>query len=193
MTRTARIPHLTVPYTEEVEAALAVMHPKSSPIDPLKLFRTMARNLPLGAAMSQLGPYMLGRSANFDMRSREIVIDRLTARCKCEYEWGVHVAAYAHRVGLTEDQVYSIVHGSATDDCWDVKDSAIVAMVDELHDIGHVTDATWTTLSEHFGENGLMELLVLAGWYHAISFLANGARVELEDWAPRFPLKRETA
>lgn len=193
MTRTARIPHLTVPYTKEVEAALAVMHPKSSPIDPLKLFRTMARNLPLGAAMSQLGPYMLGRSANFDMRSREIVIDRVTARCKCEYEWGVHVAAYAHRVGLTEDQVYSIVHGSATDDCWDVKDSAIVAMVDELNDTGHVTDATWKSLSAHFDENGLMELLVLAGWYHAISFLANGARVELEDWAPRFPLKRETA
>jgi alkylhydroperoxidase family enzyme len=193
MTLTARISQLTAPYTEEVEAALAVMHPKSSPVDPLKLFRTMARNLPLSAAISQLGPYMLGRSANFDMRSREIVIDRVTARCKCEYEWGVHVAAYAHRVGLTEDQVYSIVHGSAFDDCWDVKDSAIVAMVDELHDAGHVTDATWASLSAHFDENGLMELFVLAGWYHAISFLANGARVELEDWAPRFPVKCETA
>jgi alkylhydroperoxidase family enzyme len=193
MTLTARIPHLTAPYTPAVEVALAVMHPKSSPVDPLKLFRTMARNLPLGAAMSQLGPYMLGRTANFDMRSREIAIDRVTARCKCEYEWAVHVAGYAHRVGLTEDQVYSIVHGSASDDCWDVKDRAIVAMVDELHDTGHVTDATWTSLSAHFDENGLMEMLVLVGWYHAISFLANGARVELEDWAPRFPVKRETA
>jgi hypothetical protein len=28
-------------------------------------------------------------------------------------------------------------------------------------------------------------LFLLAGWYHAISFAANAARVEPEDWAPR--------
>ena len=185
-----RIPHLVPPYLPEVEAALAIMHPKNSPVEPLKLFRTMARNLPLGAAMAQLGPYMLGRSANFDMRSREIVIDRVTAQCNCEYEWAVHVAGYAKRVGLTEDQIYSIVHGSGEDSCWDAKDGGLITMVDELHSNGHVTDATWAALSAHFDEKGLMELLVLTGWYHAISFLANGARVELEDWAPRFPVKR---
>jgi hypothetical protein len=27
---------------------------------------------------------------------------------------------------------------------------------------------------------------MLCGWYHAISFTANGARVALEDGAPRF-------
>jgi alkylhydroperoxidase family enzyme len=193
MANSTRIAHLTPPYSPEVEAALGVMHPKNSPVEPLKLFRTMARNLPLGAAMSELGPYMLGRSANFDMRSREIVIDRVTARCNCEYEWAVHVAGYAKRVGLSEEHIYSIVHGCASDPCWDAKDGALLTMVDELHETGHVTDATWSALAAHFNENALLELLVLAGWYHAISFLANGARVELEDWAPRFPEMRETA
>jgi alkylhydroperoxidase family enzyme len=186
----ARIPHLVPPYDAEVEAALAVMHPKGSPVEPLKLFRTMARDLPLGAAMSQLGPYMLGRNAGFDMRTREIVINRVTALCDCEYEWGVHVAGYAHRVGLTDDQIYSIVHGKGIDSCWDAKDRAVIDMCDELHDTGHVSDATWAALSQHFEEKALIELPVLAGWYHAISFLANAARVELEGWAPRFPAKR---
>ena len=189
----SRITHLCPPYRPQVQAALAVMHPKNSPVEPLKLFRTIARNLPLGAAMSQLGPYMLGRSANFDMRSREIVIDRVTARCHCEYEWAVHVKGFAHRVGLTAEQIYSTVHGSATDTCWDNKDAALIAMVDELHDSGRVTDVTWSTLASHFSENALMELLILAGWYHAISFLANGAQVKLEHWAPRFPDKREAS
>ena len=192
MSTSSRIPHLTPPYTPEVRVALAVMHPKNSPVEPLKLFRTMARNLPLGASMTHLGPYMLSKHANFDMRSREIVIDRVTARCNCEYEWAVHVAGYAQRVGLSEEQIYSTVHGSGSDPCWDAKDRAIIAMVDELHDTGHVSDETWTALSAHFDEPGLMELLVLAGWYHAISFLANGARVELEEWAPRFPARRES-
>ena len=30
-------------------------------------------------------------------------------------------------------------------------------------------------------------LMVLAGWYHAIAFVANGARVPLEAWGARFP------
>lgn len=186
----ARISHLNPPYSAPVEAALSVMHPRNSPVDPLKLFRTMARNLPLGSAMAQLGPYMLGRSANFDMRSREIVIDRVTARCGCEYEWGVHVAGYAKRVDLTEEQIYATVHGDAGDPCWSEKDAALVAMVDQLHDTGQVSDEVWNRLADHFSEDGLMELLVLTGWYHAISFLANGAQVELEEWAPRFPAMR---
>ena len=189
----ARIAHVQPPYDNVIGAALSVMHPKNSAVDPLKLFRTMAADLPLAAAMSELGRYMLGRTNNFDLRSREIVIDRVTARCDCEYEWGVHVAGYAARVDLSEDQVYSLVYGTSIDPCWQGKDRSLIAMVDELHDSGFVTDATWNELATYFDENGLIELLVLAGWYHAISFLANGVRVELEAWAPRFPAKRDVA
>jgi hypothetical protein len=35
------------------------------------------------------------------LRDRAIVIDRACARCGSEYEWGVHVALFAARVGLT--------------------------------------------------------------------------------------------
>ena len=31
-----------------------------------------------------------------------------------------------------------------------------------------------------------LDLMMLAGWYHAISFTANGARVACEDGVPRF-------
>jgi hypothetical protein len=31
-----------------------------------------------------------------------------------------------------------------------------------------------------------MDLVLLCGWYHAISFLARSARVDLEPFAPRF-------
>ena len=41
-------------------------------------------------------------------------------------------------------------------------------------------------LARLFREEQLLDLLMLAGWYHAISFTANGARVACEDGAPRF-------
>lgn len=189
-----RIAHLVPPYGEAEAQALSRMMPKDSPVEPLKLFRTFARNLPFAAAMGPLGGYMLSRGrdggAGYDVRSRELVIDRVTARCGCEYEWGVHIASYARRAELTDEQVYSTVHGGPADACWDERDSAILTMVDELHDTGTLTDATFAALAAHFDEALIIELLALAGWYHAISYVANGARTELEDWAPRFPERR---
>jgi hypothetical protein len=37
-----------------------------------------------------------------------------------------------------------------------------------------------------FREEQLLDLLMLCGWYHAVSFTANGAQVSCEDGAPRF-------
>ena len=39
-------------------------------------------------------------------------------------------------------------------------------------------------VSAHFTEPQLLDLLALAGWYHAIAYLARGARVPLEPGAP---------
>lgn len=184
---TVRIPHLSPPYEPDVEAAVARMMPKDRGVDPLKLFRTFVRNLSFTQAMGPLGGYMLSRHAAFDLRSREIVIDRVCARCECEYEWGVHIASYQKKAELTEAQVYATVHGDSTSECWDARDAALIAMVDELHDTGKLSDALFSKLAEHFDNNQIMELLALSGWYHAISYMANGMGVELEDWAPRFP------
>ena len=195
MTSLPRIAHLEPPYEEAEAQALARMMPKDSPVEPLKLFRTFALNLPFARAMGPLGGYLLSRGLNggagYDVRSRELVIDRVTARCGCEYEWGVHIASYARRAELTDEQIYSTVHGGPDDACWSARDRAILSMVDELHDTGTLTDAAFAALRTHFDEARIVELLALAGWYHAISYVANGARTQREDWAPRFPERRQ--
>ena len=194
MDREPRIKHLVAPYGEAEAQALTRMMPKDSSVEPLKLFRTFARNLRFSAAMGPLGGYMLSRGrdsgAGFDLRSRELVIDRVTARCGCEYEWGVHIASYARKAELTDEQIYSTVHGAPSDPCWDARDRAVLTMVDELHDTGGLSDETFEALAAHFDEALLIELFVLAGWYHAISYVANGARTEFETWAPRFLERR---
>ena len=47
--------------------------------------------------------------------------------------------------------------------------------------------ATWNALAEHYDEAQLVELVALAGQYHAVSFMANALGVEREDAAERFP------
>lgn len=180
-----RIQPLTPPFEPEAEERLSRMTPPGT--EPIGLFRTMARNLALAESIEGIGGHLLSRRLSVGVREREIVIDRVTARCGCEYEWGVHVAFFADRAGLTKEQVRSLTHGGADDDCWDEgRDRLLIRMADALHDDGNVGDALFEELQAEFEEHQLLDLFMLTGWYHAISFLANGAGVDLEAGAPRF-------
>jgi alkylhydroperoxidase family enzyme len=180
-----RIEPLSPPYDQVAGPLLESMMPAGT--DPIVLFRTFARNPTMTAAMRGWGSYELGRDLSLSMRQRELIIDRTCALCRCEYEWGVHVAFFAERVGLDAAQVRSIVHGDAGDECWtDPAEVALLRAVDELHETSDVGDDCWAELERHITPEQALDLLLLAGWYHAISYAANGARVALEPGAPRF-------
>ena len=181
----SRLQPLGPPYEPDVEERLSAMMPPGIP--PILLFRTFARNLPMAAAMDGWGRYELSKSLSLTPRDREIVIDRTTARCGCEYEWGVHVAFFAERAGLSSVQISSLTCGDATDPCWGQdRDRLLIEAVDALHDAADVSDVLWHRLADEFSDAQLLDLFLLCGWYHAISFAANAGRVPLEDGAPRF-------
>ena len=183
--QTPRIAPLEPPFEPAVAEQLRSMMPPGVP--PIALFRTFARNSSMAAAMQPWGRHQLGRSFAVGLREREIVIDRTCARCGCEYEWGVHVAFFAARAGLDSAQVTSLTHGGPGDTCWtEGSERLLIRLVDELHDSSDVSEALWQELRGQYDEAQLLDLLLLCGWYHAISFTARAARVPLEDGAPTF-------
>jgi alkylhydroperoxidase family enzyme len=180
---TPRIKPLSEPYTPQVAERLkALMRGKDQ--EPIRLFRTFVHNPPMAAGLNAWGRYYFSQQLSLTMRERELVIDRTTARCGCDYEWGVHIAFYGERVELTRDQIRSIAHGKASDPCWDTHDALVIETVDALHDTATIDDELWGRLAGDFTNAQLLDLTLLSGWYHAISFAANAARVEPEDWAP---------
>jgi alkylhydroperoxidase family enzyme len=157
-------------------------------IPPLLIFRTMHRNPDLADAIHPAGRYILG-AGKLEQRHRELLILRTCARCGAEYEWGVHAAVFPQRVGLTTDQVaatYSLDPGAGSS-VFEAADAAVLAAADELHDDAVIGDATWDALSLHLDEEQRLELLLVCGFYHFISYLARSARIELEPWQARFP------
>jgi 4-carboxymuconolactone decarboxylase len=50
-----------------------------------------------------------------------------------------------------------------------------------------VSDPTWTALSQHFDDEQMVELLVLAGYYRMISGFLNSAGVQLDEGVPGWP------
>jgi hypothetical protein len=180
-----RIDPVHPPYPPEVAARLEAMMPPGDP--PILLFRTLVRNPTMITAMGGWGGYELSKRLSLSLRDREILIDRTCARCGCEYEWGVHVAYFAERAGLTGPQISSLTHGAAADPCWaDERDRLLIEAADALHDRAEIGDDLWHRLARLFTAEQLLDLLMLCGWYHAISFTASSARVAREDGAPRF-------
>lgn len=135
--------------------------------------------------MRPLGAALLG-STTVAPRDRELIILRTCARLGAEYEWGVHVSAFAAAVGLTDAEVAATCAPLATHP-WQAGDAELLALADELHDTGRVSDALWSALAASRGAPELLELVTLAGFYHLISFVANAAAVDHEPWAARFP------
>ena len=180
-----RINPVHPPYEGDVGDRLEAMMPAGVP--PILLLRTFVKNLPMAEAMGGWGSYELNKQLSLSIRDREIVIDRTCARCGCEYEWGVHVLFFAERVGLTSTQITSLTHGGSDDRCWSSpRDSVLIDAADALHDMSCIDDGLWERLSKVRTEAEILDLLMLTGWYHAISFVANGVELEMEPGAPRF-------
>jgi len=177
----ARIAPLTPPYPEPVQAALDRVMPPG--VAPLTLFRTLAVNQRVFLRVMAGG--LLDRGT-LTLREREIVIDRTCARCGSEYEWGVHVAFFAERVGLGPDQIAATAaRGPA--EAFPPRERLLLALVDALHDQARVDEALWTSLRAEWSAEQLIELVALVGFYHLISFVTNTFRIPLEPYAARFP------
>jgi len=150
----------------------------------LILFRVMAGHARAweklrGASLLDRGPLSL--------REREIVIDRTCALNACEYEWGVHVTAFAAAAELTDTQIRATVLEQANAPCWSQAEQAMLAAVDALQQRSTLDDAEFKALSAHYDNDKILEIIQLCGVYRMVSYLANGLALPLEQRAARFP------
>ena len=181
-----RIQPLQAPFAPAIGELLQKMNPPGAS-EVLALFRVLAVNPKLTERMMGTGGYFLGKSALLSLREREVVIHRVCARCGAEYEWGVHVASFAQAAGFGADEIAALCAQPPAVDQLGERDALLVRMADELHDTSTIGEALWREMAAHWEPPQLLELLMLAGWYRAISYVCNAARVPLESWQARFP------
>jgi alkylhydroperoxidase family enzyme len=177
----SRIAPLQPPYEPEIQGQFDRIM-RGAP--PLMLFRVLAGN-PRAWEKFRAGG-LLDRGP-LSLREREIVIDRTTALTKCEYEWGVHVTAFAEAAHLTEEQVHATVLGATDAPCWSAAEQALLATVDALHHRATLSDTEFDALSAHYDDAKILEIILLCGFYRTVSYLANGLDLPLETSAARFP------
>jgi alkylhydroperoxidase family enzyme len=177
----SRIAPLEPPYEAEIQGHFDRIM-RGAP--PLTLFRVVASN---ARAWEKFRAGSLLDRGPLTLREREIVIDRTCALTRCEYEWGVHVAAFAKAAQLTEPQIRATVLDGAQAPCWSAPEQVLIATVDALHLRATLSDDEFKALSAHYDDAKIFEIILLCGFYRTVSYLANGLDLPLEANAARFP------
>lgn len=182
-----RIAPIASPYTEEVSASFAKLMPPG--MEPLKLFRTLAHN-PRVLRRIQRGGLL--DPGSISLRLRELVILRTCSLCGADYEWGVHAALFAAAAQL-DDGALAATCADTTDREWTEQEHLVLRMCDELHTSSTICDALWAELGAAFEKTQLIELVTLAGLYHAVSFVVNATEVDPESWSRSVPRREAGA
>jgi 4-carboxymuconolactone decarboxylase len=91
-----------------------------------------------------------------------------------QFEWSVH-APIARRSGVGEEVIEAIAHGRRP--LTMTKDQAIVHDVfDELQRNRHVSDGTYARAVAALGEQGVVELVGIIGYYSTLAMIMNVAQ-----------------
>lgn len=178
----SRVTPLESPYAPELQAHFDRIMPPGVP--PLVLFRTVATS---ERAWRKFSDGSLLDRGPLSLREREIVIDRTCALTRCEYELGVHVTFFAERARLSGEQVRATVHESANAACWSQAERVLIEAVDALHHRATWSKTEFDALKRHYGDEQILEIIQLCGFYRTVSYFANALDLPLETMAARFP------
>ncbi len=137
-------------------------------------FNAWLRSPELGDRLQKVGEY-LRFNTSLDKRVNEMAIIMTAQYWGSQYEWYAH-AELALKAGLDPDIVAAIGAGRKPDKMKD--DEAIVwEFTTQLRRDHGVDDAIYARAAEKFGEQGVMDLIAVNGYYDLVSMTLNVAHV----------------
>ena len=136
-------------------------------------FIATLRSPELTRRLQRLGDYIRFEAA-LPEKLREMAI-LLTAREWTQgFEWEVH-APLAAQAGLSAGTIAAIAGGRAPQPT-DRGESLVYDVFTELHRDASVSDATYEAAVDEFGEQGVVDLIALIGYYTTLAMIMNVAQ-----------------
>jgi 4-carboxymuconolactone decarboxylase len=144
--------------------------PRGSLVSP---FVPLLRSPELMSHVARLGEYLRYRSA-IGLRLSELAILLTARQWTQQVEWAIH-APIAVREGVAQETVDAIAERrrppSMSDD-----EAAVYDFCAELQRDRSISDATWCRSVDRLGEQGVMDLVAVVGYYTLLSMVMNAAR-----------------
>ena len=141
-------------------------------------FDVWLTNPEMGRLMVELGGLFRFRTS-VDRRYIELTILVTGAHWQAQFEWYAH-EPMARKAGVPEPVIQAIKAGELPA-LEDAGDKAAYALASELHNAHQVTEATFSEAVAQFGEQGVAELVSLAGFYSLVSMTLNAFDVPVQE------------
>ena len=139
-------------------------------------FVALNRSPQLMTLAAKMGHYLrFGNSLPRDVSEFAILL--VARRWSQQYEWYVH-AADARKVGVAEAIIQAVADGRRPEGMNEGME-IVYDFSTELHDFHSVTDRTYARMVAAYGEQGMMDLVGLTGYYSLISMVLNVGRTPL--------------
>jgi 4-carboxymuconolactone decarboxylase len=168
--RLAPIPHDQLTPIQQQAAQAIIDGPRGALYGP---FVPLLRSPELMEHAQRLGEYLRYRSA-IGTRLSELAILVTARHWNQQVEWAIH-APIAAQEGIGADVIGAIAHGRRPEGMAD--DEAVVyGFCVELQRDRQVSDATYAAALARFGEQGVVDLMGLCGYYTLLAMVMNGAR-----------------
>ena len=152
-------------------------------------FVAMLRSPEVMSRARAMGDYLRFRSS-LPPRLSEFVILLTARRWTQQYEWNAH-QPLALQGGLKADVVKAIADGRRPPAMAEDED-AIYTLWQEVQKNDGVSDATWSRAVAKVGEQGVVDVLGITGYYTMLAMVMNTARTPLPEGVkpPLAPLPR---
>ena len=124
----------------------------------------------------RLGEFLRYESA-IEPRLRELAILVTARHFRQAYEWHVH-APEAARAGLAPQAIEALAAGEPPRDL-KTDEAAVYDFCSEAHREHRVSDATYAAVLQLLGEQGLVDLCGVCGYYGLLALVMNVARTPL--------------
>ena len=148
-------------------------------------FNPWLRSPGVGDKLQQLGAELRFRSSIPPALNEFAIL--ITAReWSSQYEWFAH-QRLAMAAGLPAAVAADLAQGKRPEGMTD-EQRIVYDFCTEMHRTRFVSDATFDAAKQRFGEQGVIDLIAVSGYYVAVSMTLNTARVGLpEGVAPPLP------
>ena len=143
-------------------------------------FVAMLRSPEVMSRARAMGDYLRFKSS-LPPRLSELVILLTARRWTQQYEWNAH-APLAVTGGLNPDIVKAIAEGRRPDRMAEDED-IVYSLFDEIQHHQSVSDGTYRRAVGKIGEQGVIDVMGIAGYYTMLAMVMNTARTPLPDGA----------